>query len=216
MEVNDSTSANKDKYQFINFTNEYVVDLTLENILMGTAATQSVPPLNFINVDQSTIEFNGPALTAGTLTLKTINGGSADIIRGIAPANMSPVLQYPPTTTQYGGNVIQWSAGGIGYVDSGGSFASAPSTTVVGPTAGDLFWAEPNHGESLKTVMMAFNGYENTTGTAQVITYPQTFNNTGAATGNCPANGFFYDGAQAHLPFNMTAPFTGECMISGL
>jgi hypothetical protein len=52
---------------------------------------------------------------------------------------------------------------------------SAAQTTLAGTTAGSAVWSMPGQGFSVKSVLVNLIGYENTTATAQTITYPLAF-----------------------------------------
>ena len=86
--------------------------------------------------------------------------------------------------------------------------------TLSGTTAGSLSWAWSG-GAGDKKVTMAFNGYENTSTTAQAITsLPMAYSYTPNQGSGCPT-GLTVSSATVTLPTSMSAPFTGQCIVEG-
>ena len=63
-------------------------------------------------------------------------------------------------------------------IDVGSSGIGVDVTTLAGTTAGSLMYSEPFRGDGYKKVIVYSDGYENTTATAQVITFPRAFSFT--------------------------------------
>ena len=56
--------------------------------------------------------------------------------------------------------------------------------TLTGTSAGSIVWSQPMQGSALKLVVLYASGYENTTTTAQSITFTKAFTNTPAVLVN--------------------------------
>ncbi len=56
--------------------------------------------------------------------------------------------------------------------------STAVQTTITGTTAGSVVWSMPFQGSAYKKVIIYINTYENSTTTAQSITYPAVFTQT--------------------------------------
>lgn len=94
----------------------------------------------------------------------------------------------------------------------------ARGTTLSGTSAGSVTWSpvfQGNDGGGLGLVTLYFNGYENTTSTAQTISPPsRAWNYTPTSIGACPS-GLSLSTLQITLPASMSAAFTGQCVIVG-
>jgi Pectate lyase superfamily protein len=91
----------------------------------------------------------------------------------------------------------------------------SPTTTLNGTTAGSVVWSQPAFG-TFKVFALLFEGYENTTATAQTITFPQGFfYPTGPAQlGSCPS-GVTLAYNMITLPASMGSTFSGQCILIG-
>lgn len=127
------------------------------------------------------------------------------------------------------GGFLSPSHGGFGYdpFDSSGNLnlsggltvtgavnSSAAVTNLSGTTAGTVSWSQPFQGTSYKKVILNFTGYENTTATAQTISFPTVFTSVPAASQSCPA-GIEIGTDEAILPVSMSNSFTGQCILQG-
>lgn len=90
------------------------------------------------------------------------------------------------------------------------------ATTVTGTTAGTVVWSAPIQGSAnvYKKVLLNFQGYENTTSTAQTITLSYGFTDTPQQGAGCPS-GLVISTATITLPSSMGATFTGQCIVEG-
>ena len=88
-------------------------------------------------------------------------------------------------------------------------------TTLTGTTAGSIVWSQPLQGSALKLVIMYANGYENTTTTAQTITFTKAFTNTPAVLVNTTGMTITVSTTGVTLPTSMTAAATGWIIIAG-
>ena len=87
--------------------------------------------------------------------------------------------------------------------------------TLTGTTAGSIIWSQPLQGSALKLVVMYANGYENTTTTAQTITFTKAFTNTPAVLVNTTGMSITVSTTGVTLPTGMTAAATGWIIIAG-
>jgi len=87
--------------------------------------------------------------------------------------------------------------------------------TLTGTTAGSIIWSQPLQGSALKLVVMYANGYENTTTTAQSITFTKAFTNTPAVIVNTTGMSITVSTTGVTLPTSMTAAATGWIIIGG-
>lgn len=100
-----------------------------------------------------------------------------------------------------------------------GAFASSVNvnvspTTVVATTAGNLYWSQPYQGSAYKKTVLNFVGYENTTATAQTITFTTPYSYAPTILGSSPS-GMTVSTTGVTLPISMAATFTGQCFIEG-
>ena len=87
--------------------------------------------------------------------------------------------------------------------------------TLTGTSAGSIVWSQPLQGSALKLVIMYANGYENTTTTAQTITFTKAFTNTPAVLVNTTGMTITVSTTGVTLPTGMTAAATGWIIIAG-
>jgi len=87
--------------------------------------------------------------------------------------------------------------------------------TLTGTTAGSIIWSQPLQGSALKLVILYASGYENTTSTAQSITFTKAFTNTPAALVNTTGMSITVSATGVTLPASMTAAETGWIIIAG-
>ncbi len=87
--------------------------------------------------------------------------------------------------------------------------------TLTGTSAGSIVWSQPLQGSALKLVILYANGYENTTTTAQSITFTKAFTNTPAVLVNTTGMSITVSTTGVTLPTSMTAAATGWIIIAG-
>jgi hypothetical protein len=98
---------------------------------------------------------------------------------------------------------------------SGNQFNNATQTTLTGTTAGTIVWSEPQQGSAYKKFVGYANGYENTTATAQTITFPTAFVNAPIILGNSTGMTLTAITTTLTLPASMSATATGWIIIEG-
>jgi hypothetical protein len=103
------------------------------------------------------------------------------------------------------GNPVVWTV-------VGGS--TTRQTTLTGTSAGTFVWSMPGEGSSYKRFVGHYTGYENTTATAQTITYPVAFTNTPKITSNDGPSGSASTTALT-LPASMGSAATGWIIVEG-
>jgi len=87
--------------------------------------------------------------------------------------------------------------------------------TLTGTSAGSIIWSQPMQGSALKLVVLYASGYENTTTTAQSITFTKAFTNTPATLVNTTGMSITVSTTGVTLPASMTAAATGWIIIAG-
>ncbi len=87
--------------------------------------------------------------------------------------------------------------------------------TLTGTSAGSIVWSQPLQGSALKLVVLYANGYENTTTTAQSITFTKAFTNTPATLVNTTGMSITVSTTGVTLPTSMTATASGWIIIAG-
>jgi len=87
--------------------------------------------------------------------------------------------------------------------------------TLTGTSAGSIVWSQPLQGSALKLVVLYASGYENTTTTAQSITFTKAFTNTPAVIVNTTGMSITVSTTGVTLPASMTAAATGWIIIGG-
>lgn len=102
-----------------------------------------------------------------------------------------------------------------GQVSAGGSFQpNAAKTTLNGTTVGTAIWAQPFTGSAFKKVIVNLQGYENTTATAQTITFPTAFTQT-PYLAHDDSGGATVSTSTLTLPASMGATKTGWIVVEG-
>ena len=87
--------------------------------------------------------------------------------------------------------------------------------TLTGTSAGSIVWSQPMQGSALKLVVLYASGYENTTTTAQSISFTKAFTNTPAVLVNTTGMSITVSATGVTLPASMTATATGWIIIAG-
>lgn len=88
--------------------------------------------------------------------------------------------------------------------------------TLLGTTAGTITYSEPFIGSNYKKIILYLNGYENTTATAQTITFPQAFTSSEVITANNTGAVVSVNNTTLTLPASMGAAATGIIIIEGV
>jgi hypothetical protein len=167
----------------------------------------------------------GPQAGAlGYVVLKNAVSGSAVLLGHCTTSGSGAacsVVDTGQTLTAYTANAAdQTGVADLGAITApsltlnGPIFADGPVTTLAGTTAGDLYWSEPFQGAAYKKTVLNFQGYENTTATAQIVTYPTPYAYTPTSSGQCPA-GMTIAASSVTLPASMSAPVSEQCFIEG-
>lgn len=89
-------------------------------------------------------------------------------------------------------------------------------TTVNGTTAGTAVWTMPEQGTSYKRFVVYLNGYENTTATAQTITFPTAFTSAAVVTTPALSPAPTVSLTTLTLPASMGATLSGLVLVEGL
>jgi len=90
---------------------------------------------------------------------------------------------------------------------------STPTNTLTGTSAGSVIWNMPYQGTGYKKAIFYLNGYENTTTTAQTITFPTAFTYTPYVITSI--SGVSASTTALTLPTSMTATATGYIIVEG-
>ena len=88
-------------------------------------------------------------------------------------------------------------------------------STLSGTTAGTILYSEPFIGGNYKKLVMYASGYENTTATAQTITFPTAFINPPLILGNNTGMALTVTATTLTLPASMGAAASGTIIIEG-
>jgi len=107
------------------------------------------------------------------------------------------------------------SSATIGTVNYTVENPNTTQNTLTGTSAGSIVWSQPLQGSALKLVIMYANGYENTTTTAQSITFTKAFTNTPAVLVNTTGMSITVSTTGVTLPTSMTAAASGWIIIAG-
>ena len=103
------------------------------------------------------------------------------------------------------GSVVQYAVIGGG---------STRQTTLAGTTAGTFVWSMPGESSSYKRFVGHYTGYNNTSATAQTVTYPVPFTQPPKITSNDGPSGSTSATALT-LPASMGTPVTGWIIVEG-
>jgi len=90
---------------------------------------------------------------------------------------------------------------------------STATNTLTGTSAGSVIWNMPYQGSGYKKAIFYLNDYENTTTTAQTITFPTAFTYTPIVTTSI--SGVSASTTTLTLPASMTATATGYIIVEG-
>lgn len=112
-----------------------------------------------------------------------------------------------------------WSSNNLGgtltvSAATGKGLVPAP-TTLAGTTAGNVnYWVD--EAGAYKRMVISASGYENTSGTAQVITFPLAFSSTPAVTVNTTGMTVTPAATTLTLPTGMGATASGTIVVEGI
>ena len=107
------------------------------------------------------------------------------------------------------------SSATVGTVNYSVENPNTTQNTLTGTSAGSIVWSQPLQGSALKLVILYANGYENTTTTAQSITFTKAFTNTPAVLVNTTGMSITVSTTGVTLPTSMTATASGWIIIAG-
>jgi len=93
---------------------------------------------------------------------------------------------------------------------------TAPTiNSLTGTTAGTIYYIQVISLSSFKKVLIYASGYENTTTTAQTVTYPVAFSTVAAVTANTTGMSVSTSLTALTLPASMTAAASGVIVVEG-
>ena len=107
------------------------------------------------------------------------------------------------------------SSATVGTVNYSVENPNTAQNTLTGTTAGSIVWSQPMQGSALKLVILYASGYENTTTTAQSISFTKAFTNTPATLVNTTGMSITVSTTGITLPTSMTATASGWIIIAG-
>ena len=91
-----------------------------------------------------------------------------------------------------------------------------PSTaSLKGTSAGSITYIQVNSLSTYKKVLLYANGYENTTSTAQTVTYPVPFSTVAAITANTTGMTVSTSLTALTLPTSMSSAASGVIVVEG-
>lgn len=203
-----------------------------EPVVAGT--TTLLPSSSFANTTQQLLVFayfGG----SGTSTNFIAGTGNATGVLGV-PLNISnlsngQILTYSSSGYWYNGSAASSGVSSVSNTD--GTLTISPTTgavvasvsypiknttaqtTLTGTTAGSVVWSQPEQGSAYKKFVGYASGYENTTTTAQTITFPTAFTNAPVISSNSTGMTLTASTTTLTLPASMTATATGWIIIEG-
>ena len=93
---------------------------------------------------------------------------------------------------------------------------TAPTiNSLTGTTAGTIYYIQVISLSSFKKVLIYASGYENTTSTAQTVTYPVAFSTVAAVTANTTGMSVSTSLTALTMPASMTAAASGVIVVEG-
>ena len=92
---------------------------------------------------------------------------------------------------------------------------NATQSTLTGTSAGSAISSQPINGASYKVFLVELAGYENTTVTAQTITFPTAFSVSPLLASQPTSFGATVSATTLTLPVSMASPVTGWIFIVG-
>lgn len=92
---------------------------------------------------------------------------------------------------------------------------TAAETDLAGTTAGNAYWVQDGTG-TVKRVVVALAGYENTTATAQTIAFPVAFTKQASIVSQPASFGATVTTTELTLPVSMAAVVNGVIVVQGI
>lgn len=190
---------------------------------------------NYVQYFVSTTLNSGLKLTlqsATSTSTSTTNNSSVEIFEGsywngTASVNYGSQLYWVQDSTTPSGHLSfnlynNGTVTQVASLDQSGNLTTngyvninAPQTTLSGTTSGSVVWSEPIQGTSYKKFVAYFNAYENTSATAQTITFPTAFSFTPIIIGNNTGTTPSATTTTLTLPVSMSATASGFIIIEG-
>lgn len=124
------------------------------------------------------------------------------------------VMGWPLEPSGY--QIGQYTDGTFRWRVNGPSNQTMSPTTLEGTTAGSILYSMLDQGSGYKRVFCLLQGYENTTSTAQTITFPVSFSNGAAITSQPSAFGATVSTTELTLPASMTGAVSGVIVVEGI
>jgi hypothetical protein len=157
------------------------------------------------NIGQIVCTFNGSSGT--TFSLKAISGITP--VTGLEITALSSSSASAVTSK----NTIDDGTGNT--TRAGYNKTNLAQTTLTGTTAGSVVWSQPEQGSAYKKFVAFANGYENTTATAQTVTFSTAFTNTPIIIGNSTGMTITASTTTLTLPASMSTTASGMIIIEG-
>lgn len=123
-----------------------------------------------------------------------------------------PLLGSTTSGTQSGAYVD----GTMGTLRAGPTKQNMATTSLSGTTAGSVTWAMVEQGSAYKKFVAALDGYENTSATAQTITFPTAFAAQASVTSEPSGFGSTASKTTLTLPSSMSGAVSGVLVVEGI
>lgn len=104
---------------------------------------------------------------------------------------------------------------GYWYTYAGWALDANPQS-LAGTTTGTIYYSQPQVGVGYKKVVLVLDDYENTTTTAQTITFPVAFTYTPTITSQPSGFGATVSTTALALPVSMTGAVSGVIVVEGI
>ena len=158
---------------------------------------------------------------AGHLSFNYNNNGS---ITEVAKISQEGYIVFGGTLSLLNGYNISISSNGtfntygsyFQVSNSGIRYSNMSPTTLNGTTSGTISYNMIEQGSAYKKVMLIFNGYENTTATAQTIAFSTAFSQANVIVANSTGTAPTLSLSSLTLPTNMSSTASGVIIIEGV
>lgn len=176
-------------------------------------------------IDPYTSGFAYTAGVAGSNVFYVLsNGASVDVVKGETNSNphsgaASETYIVDATSKLHFTNpYFLGPAAGEGTVAAGGVVSVQVSTweSLVGTTSGAITYIMPEQGNGIKEVKLYANGYSNTSGTAQEVTFPVSFQNTPSIVFNSTGMSITVTASSVTFPATVSTPSSGMIILEGV
>ena len=167
------------------------ITITNSQLLHGPVSTSTGPFVDLSKAEQSSAVTSGINFTNNTYDGKP----EPSDIAGNSYVSATDVIGNP-----------------VAYAVVGGG--STRQTTLAGTTAGTFVWSMPGEGSSSKRFVGHYAGYNNTSTTAQTVTYPVAFTMPPKITSNDGPSGSTSQ-TTLTLPASMATPVSGWITVEG-